>query len=59
MVFIWVCVKPSTKVGASKLKEKIEKQELRDFGDNVTKFNTWLTDTQASIKRDKCEGYNK
>ena len=38
-------VKSSTKVESSKLKEGIEKKELRDFRDDVTKFNTWFRDT--------------
>ena len=57
--FIRARVKPSTKVGASKLKERIEKKELRDFDDDVTKFNTWFTDTRTSIRREEGEGYNE
>lgn len=49
--FIWARVKSSTKVGASKLKEKVEKFELRNFGDDVSRLNTWFTGTRASIKR--------
>ena len=43
--FIQDIVKPSTKFGASKLKEVIENKELRGFRDDVTKFNTWFINT--------------
>ena len=57
--FIKRRIKPSTKVGASKLKEGIEKKELRDFGDDVTKLNTWYGDTRLAIISEEGEGYNE
>ena len=57
--FIRTRVKPSMKVGASKLKEKVEKLELRDFDDDVTNINTWFMDARTAIKREEGEGYNK
>jgi len=52
-------VKPTTKVGASKLKEDIKKKELQDFGDNVTILNTWFGDTRRAIIGKEGEGYNE
>ena len=52
-------IKPSTRVGTSKLKGDIEKKEMRDFGNDVSKFNTWLEDTRRSIIGEEGEGYNK
>ena len=57
--FIRTQVKPSTKVGASRLKEKIKKKELRDFGNNVLKLNTWFADTRIAIITEEGEGYNE
>ena len=46
-------------MGTSKLKGDIEKKEMRDFGNDVSKFNTWLEDTRRSIIGEEGEGYNK
>ena len=53
--------KPSTKVGASKLKGKIKKVKLTDFKDDVIKFNTWIKNTKRVIiaEEGEGEGYNK
>ena len=57
--FIRHRVKPSTKVGAAKLKGSIKKAKLTDFGDDVTKFNSWFEDTRFSIIAEEGEGYNE
>ena len=57
--YIRLRVKLSTKVGVLKIKEEFEKKELRDFGDDVTKFNTWFADTIISIISKEGEGCNK
>ena len=57
--FIRRRVKPSTKIGAAKLKTYIKKKELRDFKNNVIKFNTWFKDTKTAITTQEGEGYNE
>ena len=52
-------VKPSTKIGAAKLKGYIENKGLRDFENNVTKVNTWFKDTETAIIAEEGEGYNE
>ena len=52
-------IKTSTWVRASKLKGDIEKKEVRDFGNGVSKYNTWFEDTRRSIICKEGEGYNK
>ena len=54
--FIRARVKPSTKFGASRLKETIEKKELRDFGDDVLELNTWFSDNRIAIISEEGEG---
>ena len=49
-------IKPSTRVEASKLKGNIEKKEVRDFGNGVSKYNTWFEDTRRSIIYEEGEG---
>ena len=50
-------IKLSTRVGASKLKSDIEKKEERDFGNDVSKFNTWFEDTRRYIIGEEGEDY--
>ena len=57
--FIRRRVKPSTTVGASRLKDDIENKTLEDFNDDVTKYNSWFTDTRDQIIREEGEGYNE
>ena len=57
--FIKRRVKPSTKVGAAKLKGKIEKAKLSDHNGNVIEFNTWFEDTRKSIIAEEGTGYNE
>ena len=57
--FIRRRVKPSTKVGASKLKEDIENKTLAFFGNNVANYNTWFEDTRRAIIAEEGEGYNE
>ena len=52
-------MKPSTTVGASKLKDKIETKTLADFNYSVTNFNTWFEDTREEIVKEEGTGYNK
>ena len=52
-------IKPSTRVGASKLKRDIEKKEVRDFGNDVSKYNMWFEDAKRSIIGEEGEGYNE
>ena len=52
-------VKPSTTVGASRLKDDIENKTLDDFDDDVTRYNSWFTDTRDQIIREEGEGYNE
>ena len=52
-------VKPSTTVGASKLKDDIEGKTLKDFDNDVTRYNSWLTDTRDQIIREEGDGYNE
>ena len=52
-------VKPSTTVGASKLKDDIENKSLKDFGEDVSKYNSWFTDTREQTIREEGEGYNE
>ena len=52
-------VKPSTTVGASKLKDEIERKTIKDFGNDVTKYNSWFVDTRAQIVREEGEGYSE
>ena len=49
----------STKVGATKLKRKIERAKLSEYNDNVIKFNMWFEDTRKSIIAGEGTGYNK
>jgi len=57
--FIRRRVKPSTKVGASKLKEEIESKTSASFSNNVAKHNTWFEDTRRAIIAKEGEGYNE
>ena len=57
--FIRRRVKPSTKVGASKLKEEIESKKLTVFNNDVAKYNTWFEDTRRAIIAEEGEGYNE
>ena len=57
--FIQRRVKPSTKVGVTKLKEDIENKTLTSFGNDVTKYNTWFEDTRRAIIAEEGEGYNE
>ena len=57
--FIRRRVKPSTKVGASKLKEEIESKKLTAFNNDVAKYNTWFEDTRRAIIAEEGEGYNE
>ena len=52
-------IKPSTKMGASKVKGDIEKNEMRDFGNDVRKFNSRFEDTRRSIIYEEGEDYNE
>ena len=52
-------VKPSTTVGASKLKDDIESKTLKDFDNDVTRYNSWFTDTRDQIIREEGDGYNE
>ena len=52
-------IKSSTRVGTSKLKVDIEKKEVRDFGNDVSKYNMWFEDAKRSIIGDEGEGYNE
>ena len=53
-------VNPTTTVGASKLKDKIEAAKLSDHENDVVKFNTWFKDTKKRIVKDEGEGlYNE
>ena len=52
-------VNPSTKVGASKLKDDIEGKTLTSVGTNVTKYNTWFEDTRRAIIAEEVEEYNE
>ena len=52
-------VKPSTTVGASKLKDELENKTLSDFGNNVIKYNSWFVDTRDQIIREEGDGYNE
>ena len=52
-------VKPSTTVGASKLKDDIENKSLKNFGEDVSKYNSWFTDTREQTIREEGEGYNE
>ena len=44
-------------MGASKLKTKIEKSELRNFDDDVVKYNSWFKETKTSITAEEGKGY--
>ena len=57
--FLRRTIKPSTKVGASKLKADIEKCVLSTHENNVTKFNSWFEDTRLEIIAEEGEGYNE
>ena len=57
--FIKKKANPSTRVGAAKLKSKIEKAKLSDHGDDVTKFNSWFEDTRKAIIAKEGTSYNK
>ena len=46
-------IKPSTRVGASKLKGEIENITIDKFNNDLSKFDTWFKDTKAEVK-----GYN-
>ena len=57
--FIRRRVKPSTTVGASKLKDDLEKKTINDFGNDVVKYNSWFVDTRAQIIREEGDGYSE
>ena len=57
--FIRRRINPSTTVGASRLKDEIETKTLKEFGDDVTKFNTWFADTRDLIIKEEGTGYNE
>ena len=50
-------INPTTTVGASRLKDEIESKKLADFDHNVTKYNTWFTDTREEIMKEEDEGF--
>ena len=52
-------VKSSTTVGASKLKDDLERKTIKDFGNDVTKYNSWFIDTRAQIVRAEGDGYSE
>ena len=57
--FLRRTIKPSTMVGASKLKEALEKCDLATHGQSVIKFNSWFEDTRLEIIAEEGEGYNE
>ena len=57
--FLRRTIKPSTKVGASKLKETLEKCDLNSHEQNILKFNSWFEDTRLEIIAEEGEGYNE
>ena len=57
--FIRRHVKPTTTVGASKLKDEIESKTVADFGFNVIDYNSWFQDTREEITKEEGEGYNE
>ena len=52
-------VNPTTTVGASKLKDEIERKKLADFDHDVIKYNTWFCDTREEIMKEEGEGFSE
>ena len=52
-------IKPSTRVGASKLKGEIENITIDKFNNDLSKFDTWFKDTKAVTTSEEGEGYNE
>ena len=50
---------PSTSVGASRLKEKLERATLQDFNHDVMKYNTWFENMREEITKEEGEGYSE
>ena len=57
--FIKRYCKPSTKVGAAKLKGMIEKAKMSDHKGDVKAFNTWFESTRDAIIAEEGKGYNE
>ena len=57
--FIKRYCKPSTKVGAAKLKGMIEKAKISDHKGDVKAFNTWFESTRDAIIAEEGKGYNE
>ena len=51
--FICRRINPSTTVGASKLKDKIESMKPAQFENNIIKYNTWFEDTRDAIIKEE------
>ena len=45
-------INPSTKISVGNLKEELEAADLKDFGHNIKKFNTWFNDKKSMIVRE-------
>ena len=45
-------VNPSTAIGASVLKDKIETKTLAEFGHNITKYHPWIDDVKIQIDQE-------
>ena len=46
-------VKPSTAVGSSMLKDDLESKDLKEFGQDLKKYHTWLEDCKTQIDREE------
>ena len=57
--FICRCIDPTTKVGASKLKDDIENTKPSKFDNDIIKYNTWFEDTRNAIIKEEGKGYNE
>ena len=57
--FIRRRVNPSTSVGASRLKEKLENTTLKDLDHDVIRYNTWFEDMRDGINKEEGEGYSE
>ena len=57
--FIRRRVNPSTSVGASRLKEKLESTTLEDMDHDVVRYNSWFEDMRVMITKEEGEGYSE
>ena len=52
-------VKPLKTVGLSKLKDGIDSKDLKEFGQDLKNYHTWLEDSKTQINQEEGQGNYK